>query len=65
MTYCMKKKKSLIKNKWKDEEQRLLTLQNPSHILLVNLLWHKIVAVQILPLIWPLALRLWSVSEAV
>ena len=61
----MKKTSSLIEDKRKDKAQRTYTCQNPKrHIPLVSLLlWHKMVTVCCF--IWPLTLRLWSVSEAV
>ena len=60
-----KKTSSLIEDKRKDKEQTAHTRRNPKrHIPLVSLLlWHKMVAVHCF--VWPLGLRLWSVSQAV
>ena len=65
--FCWMKKKisSLIEDKRRDKAQRAYTRRNPKrHILRVSLLlWCKMVAVCCF--VWPLALQLWSVSEAV
>ena len=60
-----KKTSSLIEDKRKDKAQRAHTRQDPKrHIPLVSLLlWRKMVGVHCF--VWPLALRLWSVSQAV
>ena len=58
-----KKTSSLIEDKRNDKAQRAYTHWNPKrHIPLVSLLlWCKMVAMRCL--VWPLGLRLWSVSE--
>ena len=61
----MKKTSSLIEDERRDKTQRTYTCRNPKrHIPLVSLLlWRNMVAMRYF--VWPLALRLWSVSEAV
>ena len=60
-----KKTSSQIEDERRDKAQRTYTGRNPKrHIPLVSLLlWRKMVAVHCF--IWPVALRLWSVSGAV
>ena len=55
----------VIEDKRKDKAQRTHTRWNPKrHIPLVSLLlWRKIVAMHCF--VWPLGLRLWSVSQTV
>ena len=56
---------SLHEEERRDKAQRTYTRRNPKrHIPLINLLlWRKMVAMRCF--VWPLALQLWSVSEAV
>ena len=63
--WMKKKASSLIEDKRKDKALRAYTRRNPKrHIpLVILLLWHKMVAMRCF--IWPLALQLWSVRQAV
>ena len=63
---CKKKKtSSLIEDERRDKAQWTYTRRNPKKPIppVSLLLWRKIVAV--CRFVWPLALQLWSVSEAV
>ena len=62
--WMKKETSSLTEHKRKDKAQRAYTHRNPErHIPLVSLLlWRKMVAVRYF--VWPLALQLWSVSQA-